>query len=203
MAGVGLRLTFSAPTSAARPRAAELGLLQRVDGRRIAPLVAPLGDLGAEARGDVARDLLDLASIMSCTGFLKVRTVPRSTHSCGMTFQVSPAWIWVVDTTAVSIGSRLRGHDRLQRGDDVRADHHRVDAVMRHRAVGADALDDDLEDVVGGHHRARGGRRSGRPGCPGCCACRRRPRSGNLSNSPSSTITRPPPSFSSAGWKMK
>jgi hypothetical protein len=28
-------------------------------------------------------------------------------------------------------------------------------------------------------------------------------RIGNLSNSPSSTITRPPPSFSSAGWKMK
>ena len=47
-------------------------------------------------------------SIMSCTDFLKVRTVPRSTHSCGMTFQVSPAWIWVVETTAVSMGSTLR-----------------------------------------------------------------------------------------------
>ena len=112
MAGVGLRLTFSSPTSADGGVGGELGLLRRVDGRRIAPLVAPLGDLGAEARRDIARDLLDPASIMSCTGFLKVRTVPRSTHSCGMTFQVSPAWIWVVETTRGVHRIDVARHDR-------------------------------------------------------------------------------------------
>ena len=44
----------------------------------------------------------------SCTGFSKVRTVPRSTAVWGMTFQVSPEWICVVDTTAVFAGSMLR-----------------------------------------------------------------------------------------------
>ena len=91
---------------------------------------------------------------MSCTGFLKVRTVPRSTHSCGMTFQVSPAWIWVVETTAVSIGSTLRATIDCSAVTMCAADHDRVDAVMRHGAVRADALHHDLEDVVGGHHRA-------------------------------------------------
>ena len=91
---------------------------------------------------------------MSCTDFLKVRTVPRSMHSCGMTFQVSPAWIWVVESDRGVHRIEVARHDRLQRGDDVRADHHRVDAVMRHGAVRAHALDDDLEDVIGGHHRA-------------------------------------------------
>ena len=81
--------------------------------------------------------------------------------------------------------------------------HHRVDAVMRHGAVRADALHHDLEDVEGGHHRAGAHGEAGRPAMPGSCACRRRPRPGTCSNSPSSTMTRPPPSFSSAGWKMK
>ena len=92
---------------------------------------------------------------MSCTDVLKVRTVPRSVHSCGITFQVSPAWIWVRRHDRGVHRIDVARHDRLQRGHDVRADHDRVDAVMRHGAVRADALHHDLEDVVGGHHRAR------------------------------------------------
>ena len=44
--------------------------------------------------------------------------------------------------------------DGLQRHHDLRADHHRVDALMRHGAVRTLAFDGDLENVVGGHHRA-------------------------------------------------
>jgi hypothetical protein len=64
-----------------------------------------------------------------------------------MTFQVSPAWIGGIHRIDVA------RHNGLQRRHDVRAHDHRVDAVVRHCTVGADALDDDLEDVVGGHHR--------------------------------------------------
>ncbi len=47
-------------------------------------------------------------SIRSCTAGSNVRTVPRSTTSCGITFHVSPPWTWVTLTTPASSGCRLR-----------------------------------------------------------------------------------------------
>ena len=47
-------------------------------------------------------------SIVSCTSGLNVRTVPRSTTSCGITFQVSPPCTCVTLTTPASSGCRLR-----------------------------------------------------------------------------------------------
>src|SRR3546814_6152381 len=41
--------------------------------------------------------------------------------------------------------------DGLQGGNDLRADHHGVDAELRHGGVGALAGHHDLEDVEGGH----------------------------------------------------
>ena len=72
----------------------------------------------APTRRDVARDLLDAPLDHA----LEVRTVPRRVHSCGIT---SPAWIWVVETTALDVAR----HDRLQRRHDVTAHHHRIDTA--------------------------------------------------------------------------
>ena len=154
MAGVGLRLTFSSPTSADGRLGGELGLLRAVHGRGIAPLVAPLGDLRAEARGDVARDLLDLP-------------LDHVLHRLLEGADGAAQHAFLRDDVPGVAGMDLRGrddrgvhridvarHDRLQRRHDVRAHHDRIDAVMRHGAVRAHALHHDLEDVVGGHHRA-------------------------------------------------
>src|ERR1700721_2289649 len=50
--------------------------------------------------------------------------------------------------------SALAGGEVLEVGDDLRADDERVDRVLRLGDVAAAAVDDDLEDVAGGHHRA-------------------------------------------------
>ena len=132
----------------------ELGLLLAVHRRGIAPLVAPLGDLGAEAGGDVARDLLDAPLDHVLNRLLE-----------GADGAAQHAFLrdHVPGVAGMDLGGRDDGgvhrvdvarHDRLQRRHDVAAHHHRVDAVMRHGAVGADALHHHLEDVVGGHHRA-------------------------------------------------
>jgi hypothetical protein len=47
-------------------------------------------------------------SIMSRTSRRKQRVVPRRTTVSGITFQVSPPWICVTETTAASIGRALR-----------------------------------------------------------------------------------------------
>src|SRR3546814_14907418 len=47
----------------------------------------------------------------------------------------------------------LPAGDGLERHDDLRLDHHRVDALMRAGGVAAIALDGDLEDVAAGHLR--------------------------------------------------
>jgi len=60
MAGVGFAVDVVQPDQRSRRLGGELGLLLAVDGRGIAPLVAPLDDLGAKAGRDVAGDLLDL-----------------------------------------------------------------------------------------------------------------------------------------------
>jgi len=48
----------------------------------------------------------------------------------------------------------LAGNEVLQVGDDLRADHERVDRVLGLGDMAATPVDDDLEDVAGGHHRA-------------------------------------------------
>ena len=134
----------------------------------------------------------------------KVRTVPPTRAVAGITFQVSPPWIWVTLRTAVSSGSMPRDDDGLQRQHELRRDRQgvdRLDAAWRHarRAL----RPDDLENVVGGEHRPRAMRELAEREPRQCCACRTPPRPGTFSNRPSSTMRRPPPSFSSAGWKMK
>ena len=42
--------------------------------------------------------------------------------------------------------------DGLQGGHDLRADNHRVDALMRHRSMAAPAFDND-RDLIGRRHR--------------------------------------------------
>ena len=94
--------------------------------------------------------------------------------------------------------------DRLQRIDDMRGERHRVAAEVRHGGVRAAC-------------RSRRSRRCRTRPCsgPGRSAIVPTGSSGpvvhavhgacigNRSNRPSCTMTRPPPSFSSAGWKMK
>ena len=45
-------------------------------------------------------------------------------------------------------------HDRLQRGDQLRADQHGIDAFVRPRGVAAEPLDPDIDRVGRGHDRA-------------------------------------------------
>ncbi|TDN00398.1 hypothetical protein CEE86_12995, partial [Lactobacillus crispatus] len=45
-------------------------------------------------------------------------------------------------------------HNRLQRGDELRADHHGIDAFVRPRRVAAEPFDVDIDLVGGGHDRA-------------------------------------------------
>ncbi|MNN63023.1 hypothetical protein D3C81_1783690 [compost metagenome] len=48
------------------------------------------------------------SSIKSSTGLVKVRTVPTRLASSGITLVALPAWICVIDSTAVSSGLLLR-----------------------------------------------------------------------------------------------
>ncbi len=96
-----------------------LRLLRRIHGRRVAPLVGERSrhlERRRHSADDGAHPRLD----RSCTAGLKERTVPRSTTSCGITFQVSPPCTCVTLTTPASSGWRLRGDDGLQGVDDMR-----------------------------------------------------------------------------------
>ncbi len=95
------------------------------------------------------------ASIASCTAGLNERAVPRSTTLSGMTFQVSPPWIWVMLTTALSSGWVLRLATVWSEVAMLRGADDGIDALMRHRRVRALALNRDLEHVAGGEHRSR------------------------------------------------
>jgi hypothetical protein len=125
----------------------------------------------------------------------------RATVS-GRTFQVSPPWIWVTLTTALSSGWSVAAGNRLKTVHDLRRGNDRIDHKMRHRRMAPAAFDRDLENVKGGHHRSRPDReladRQLRPIVHAIDAS-----TGYFSRTPSSITTRAPPSFSSAGWKMK
>ena len=95
-----------------------------------------------------------------------VRTVPRSTTSCGITFQVSPPCTCVTLTTPASSGCRLRATIVCSALMSVRREQHRIAAEVRHRRVRALAGRDDLEDVERAHQRAGAQRRSCRPAVP-------------------------------------
>src|SRR5216683_939701 len=88
----------------------------------------------------------------SRTAGSNARVVPRSTTSSGITFQVSPPWIWVTLTTAPSSGWMLRlaivckpvtncaGADRELPGRQARPVVHAVDRI--HLVAVEDALFD-------------------------------------------------------------
>ena len=59
----------------------------------------------------------------------------RATVS-GRTFQVSPPWIWVTLTTALSSGRSVAAGNRLKTVDDLRRSNDRIDREMRHRPRG-------------------------------------------------------------------
>ena len=57
--------------------------------------------------------------------------------------------------------------DGMQGADEIGGDHHGVDALMGHGGMGAQAPNDDLEGVEGGHHGPRpDGERAGGPPRP-------------------------------------
>ena len=69
----------------------------------------------------------------------------------------------VVGGAGVELGDRDHGgfqridvarHDRLQRVDDRRAHHDRIDRGVRPRRVAAEAFDVDIDAVGRRHHRA-------------------------------------------------
>ena len=71
--------------------------------------------------GDAARDLADAPLEQVAHLGAKLRMVPRSVASCGITLSASPAWIWVIETTACVHRVDVARHDRLQRHDDLGA----------------------------------------------------------------------------------
>ena len=81
-------------------------------------------------------------------------------------------------------------------GDD------RIDAHVRHRGVRAAAGQHDLENVEARPSSGRACTANSPTGMPGQLCRPYTASHGKRSNRPSSTIARPPPSFSSAGWKM-
>ena len=132
----------------------KLGLLLGVHGGRIAPLVTPIGDFGTEARRDVARDLFDLL-----LDHVLDRLFERADRAAQYAFlRDNVPGIAGMDLRRRDDGCvhriEVARHDRLQRRHDVRTDHDRVDAMMGHGAVRTDAFHDDLENIVGCHHRA-------------------------------------------------
>ena len=83
------------------------------------------------------------------------------------------------------------------------AGHQRsIHRMLRHRAVAANALHFNMQRIGGGHHQPRHAGRSCPTADPAYCAGRRWRRRGTGQIDPSSTITRPPYSNSSAGWKI-
>ena len=92
-------------------------------------------------------------SIRSCTSGLNVRTVPRSTTSCGITFQVSPPCTCVTLTTPASSGCRLR--ETIVCSALIACAANSIGSLpgVGHRRVRALAGRDDLEDVEGAHQR--------------------------------------------------
>ncbi len=119
-----------------------------------------------------------------------------------MTFQVSPAWNCVTLTTAASTGFTLR------LGIVCSACTSAAPATTGSIPVCGIApcaprpvipISKMSNDAITGPGIA--------PNCPtgipGQLCIPYTASHGNLSNRPSSTIARPPPSFSSAGWKMK
>ncbi len=125
---------------------------RRIDGRRIAPLVAQRR-AHLEGGRDAGDDLAHARSIRSCTSRLNVRTVPRSTTSCGNHVPgVAAVHLRHADHARIERMEVARD-DRLQRIDRVRGEEHRILAGVRHRRVRALAGGDDLEDVVGAHQR--------------------------------------------------
>ncbi len=93
-------------------------------------------------------------SIRSCTAGSNVRTVPRSTTSCGITFHVSPPWTCVTLTTPASSGCRLRATIVCSALIACAAKSIGSLPDVGHRRVRALAGRDDLEDVVGAHERS-------------------------------------------------
>ena len=94
-----------------------------------------------------------LRSIRSCTATSKLRTVPRNTTSCGITFQVSPPWTCVTLTTPASSGCRFRATIVCSALMACAANSIGSLAGVRHGRVRAFAGGNDLEDVERAHER--------------------------------------------------
>jgi len=129
---------------ARRRRRASSATLASVHHRRVA---GPHLDLGAAAQRlrdadamRVTRSGIDRRSASS-----KVRMVPRSVTSSGMTLKAWPPWTEPSVTTAASVGGHLAGDDRLQRGDHVGGGHHRVRGPVRLAAVTSAAAHHDAQ----------------------------------------------------------
>jgi hypothetical protein len=71
-----------------------------------------------------------------------------------MTLNASPAWKVPTVTTASSVGSMTRDQ-RLQCCHDLRADHNRVNRILRLRPMPTLPSDDHVEAIGRGHRRTR------------------------------------------------
>ena len=132
-----------------------------------------------------------------------LRTVSCRCARSEMMLCLVPAWNEPTVIDARLARRQAAADHRLQRQHDLRAQHHRVDAPVGGRAVGADAVDEDVDGIGAGvgragvgdeHRRWARSRRRGTPGRSPACqsAARCRP--------PSSPLA--PPTRSSAGWPI-
>ena len=132
----------------------QLGHLRVVDRRRVAPRVGVV-DRAAHGRGDAARQrpdpLLEQIAVLGVEGAHR----PAQLGGVGDDVERLPG-LKRADGDDRLLGRVDHARDqRLQRGHDLRADHDRVDRVVRLRPVAALAPDDHVEAVGRGHRRTR------------------------------------------------